>query len=105
LFLKIIAYYDVKTDFRRAHDIKDNINEFELIDSIKDTVKSNMKYANSSIISSYYELNRYEYYEDFSGFAEEIYFINLCHVLLDEMYVYVKEEKILGSQHITLFNS
>ncbi|WP_226619754.1 hypothetical protein [Cytobacillus firmus] len=104
VLLDIVAFYDIKTNWRRGHDIKDHIVEENLAKEIRDKISSNIKYANSSIISAYQELKRFDYLEDLSGFAEERQWLFLCKTVLSEAYCFLKKEKLLYQNQLDLIN-
>ncbi|MDT9025679.1 hypothetical protein [Rossellomorea yichunensis] len=94
IILDVFAYYDIRTNFRRAHDIKDDINEDEVIHKIHTTIESNIKYAGKELISSVHSLKRNEYYEDFKGGVEDNCKINLCVAFLEEFLINIRETKV-----------
>jgi len=53
LLNKIIAYYDVKTNFRRGHDVCDNVSETDIEQDVITHVFNNIKYASSRLISEF----------------------------------------------------
>ncbi|MGF6950097.1 hypothetical protein QF028_002602 [Neobacillus sp. B4I6] len=105
ILLDIIAFYDIKTNWRRGHDIRDHVKEDDLVLHIKEKISSNIKYANSPIISAYHDLKRFDYYEDFTGFIQEQKWLKLCLTLLDETYKFVKKEKLLHENQLVLINN
>ncbi|MDT0161871.1 hypothetical protein [Bacillus sp. AG4(2022)] len=104
VLLDIIALYDIRTNFRRSHDIKDHIIEENLVNEIKEKINNNIKHANSAVISAYQELKRFDYYEDLSGFAEERLKLLLYKTLLSEAYNHLKKEKLLNQSQLSLIN-
>jgi hypothetical protein len=94
IILDVFAYYDIRTNFRRAHDIKDDIDEDDIINKIHKTIESNIKYAGKELISSVHRLKRNEYYEDFKGGEEDNSKINLCVAFLDEFLINIRETKV-----------
>ena len=81
----IIGYYDVKTHWRRGHDVKDNVNEDDIEKDILKHINNNIHYSSSELMSQYISINRHEYLEDFKGDCFRIDFIYLCSVILNDM--------------------
>ncbi|WP_191556436.1 hypothetical protein [Metabacillus idriensis] len=98
ILLKIFMFYRVSTHYRKGHDILPNVNEEEILKEIVDHIGSNLMYATPRIISDYYNVERYKYEDDDSGFYKEKYTLKLIENFLNEICkfkIFSKENKKL----------
>lgn len=85
LLNKITAYYDVKTHWRRGHDICDSVSEGDIEQYILKHVSDNIRYASSKLISEFMSIDRYNYIEDFKGDMFQIEFLLFNSIILDDV--------------------
>jgi hypothetical protein len=85
ILLDIYAFYDIKTNFRRGHDINDWINEDDIRNKIITHIGTNLMYAEPVLISAFHEVKKYEYYEDFSGFYYLVKDYDLLLIVLETL--------------------
>ncbi|RAW19275.1 hypothetical protein DC345_00355 [Paenibacillus taichungensis] len=97
IIMDIFAYFDIKTNYRRGHDIKDDVNEDEIKNKIIDNIGNNLMYANPRILNYYYSTKKNDYYEDFSDGLSHLSELNLFLVILDELTQHARKMKLFDS--------
>lgn len=100
---EIITYYKVKTNWRRGHDVCDNVSEKDIQKTITNHIEKNLKYASSSLISEYMKIESYDYIEDFKGDMKDIEFLNFSKIILNDIILLNKKCKVLDSNLKKMF--
>jgi hypothetical protein len=85
MLLKTYFYYDVATHFRKLHDVKEGVNEKDILNEIIEHVGNNLMYAPPKIISLYHKVKRYDLLEDYSGFNSHAHTLELIEELLNDV--------------------
>ncbi|WP_430883379.1 hypothetical protein [Fusibacter sp. JL216-2] len=91
---KLFGYFDVKTAFRRGHDVKDNISESDIENEVIEHISRNIYYSSSALMSEYISINRHDYFDDFKGDVFNIDFMELCEILLKDVLILNKDHKL-----------
>jgi hypothetical protein len=64
----LYAIVDITLNYRKGHDIKQEVHEEDYWGNVLHLVENNLKYASPEVVSAYQELSKFQYYDDFSGF-------------------------------------
>ena len=88
VLLKVYAYYDISTHFRRGHDVLPGASEEKILEEIIEHIGENLMYATPKLISSYHQLYKYNYEDDATGFRKDYYTLKLLEHFLDEISKY-----------------
>ncbi|MBP3950322.1 hypothetical protein [Bacillus suaedae] len=95
ILLDIYFYFEIKTHFRRYHDVREGVNEEEIFDKIQKHVRGNLKYAGPDVIFQLEAYASHEYFEDGKGNENESKYL-LIHALLNELITHQKNTKMLN---------
>ncbi len=94
IIFEIFGYFDVANAFRKAHDIKFHIDEKEIKNKIYTHIADNMRFATPVLIDEYYDIKRYEYEDDLTGFYPEVREMQFISLFLKEARTVIKKAKL-----------
>ncbi|MFD0694977.1 hypothetical protein ACFQZT_12795 [Paenibacillus sp. GCM10027628] len=87
ILFELYVYLDVRTAFRRVHDIKPGIEISEIKENILNHINTNLMYATPQIISAFHNVKYYDYHEDLRvGNLQVIAEIELFWCMLDQLF-------------------
>lgn len=84
LLYEVTKYIDIETTYRKD-ELKDSFNKETVFNEIKNSIKTNLKYAPFELIHAYEEVRKREIYEDFKGDIDTLAKANLCFIFLEEL--------------------
>ncbi|WP_339220467.1 hypothetical protein [Paenibacillus sp. FSL H8-0332] len=91
VILDVISYFDIATNFRKMHDIKDNVSEQTIQENIKKHVANNLMYASPRLLNSLHNVKKNDYYEDFSDGESMLRELEMFLITLDELLKHSKK--------------
>lgn len=71
IIFEIYSYIDIRTHYRRGHDINPDVNENLIFSQIFNHVESNLMYASPKLKKSFHEVKKSTYSYDGSGFITQ----------------------------------
>jgi hypothetical protein len=93
LIAPISNYMAIKLNPRKYHDVHHGVEESDILDSVIEKIKSNIKYASPSLLSVYERYFGYSYYDDGWGSRKEVDQHALVYFLLDDI---IRDSRWIG---------
>ncbi|PFK46721.1 hypothetical protein COJ23_22210 [Priestia megaterium] len=90
---EIYDYFSIETDFRKGHDLKENVNPKQMRERILETISDNMIHVNSEVHTAYRKVIKNKYFDDYSGFHSRVDDINLLYVVVNEYIKLLEKSK------------
>ncbi|NQX66667.1 hypothetical protein HQN90_11065 [Paenibacillus alba] len=86
ILFELYVFFDVRTAFRRAHDIKGDVDVNEIKSKIVKHIAANQMYSSPRIISALHRVRHFDYHEDLQvGNLQNIAEIELLWCMLDQL--------------------
>lgn len=97
ILFELYVYFDIRTAFRRSHDIKDGLEASVIKNNIIKHISDNLMYGTPQVISAFHKVRYLDYHEDFKGNRQSIAEIELFWKTLDQLARLNKKTKLFDS--------
>lgn len=100
IVFEIYSYIDIRTHFRRGHDINPDVSEELIYSQIFDHMESNLMYASPKLKKAFHEVKKSKYSFDGSGFMTQLNELIFLLTILEDLYSLESDLKIYDEENI-----